>query len=44
MYALDVVSEQFRGLPIVKQHRLVTKVLGEEAKKWHGLQMKTKAP
>ncbi|KAK6423938.1 hypothetical protein LTR95_016461 [Oleoguttula sp. CCFEE 5521] len=44
MYALDVVSAEFAGLPIVKQHRLVTKVLGEEIKKWHGVQMKTKAP
>ncbi|KAI7343871.1 hypothetical protein KC354_g15438 [Hortaea werneckii] len=44
MYALDIVSEQFKGLPVIKQHRLVNKVLGEEVKKWHGLQMKTKAP
>lgn len=44
MYALDIVSEQFKGLPIVKQHRLVNSVLGEEIKKWHGVQMKTKAP
>jgi stress-induced morphogen len=44
MYALDIVSEQFKGLPIVKQHRLVNKVLGEEIKKWHGVQMKTKSP
>lgn len=44
MYALDIVSEQFKGLPIVKQHRLVNSVLGEELKKWHGVQMKTKAP
>ena len=44
MYALDVVSEQFKGLPIVKQHRLVNSVLGDELKKWLGVQMKTKAP
>ncbi|KAI6834580.1 hypothetical protein KC340_g4614 [Hortaea werneckii] len=44
MYALDIVSEQFKGLPVIKQHRLVNKVLGEEVKKWHGLQLKTKAP
>jgi len=43
MYALDIVSSEFQGLPIVKQHRLVNKVLGEEIKKWHGVQMKTKA-
>ena len=43
MYALDIVSSEFQGLPIVKQHRLVNKVLAEEIKKWHGVQMKTKA-
>ncbi|CAK1365242.1 uncharacterized protein RHO25_010089 [Cercospora beticola] len=44
MYALDIVSEAFKGLPVIKQHRLVNKVLGEEIKKWHGVQLKTKAP
>jgi len=44
MYALDIVSDQFKDLPIIKQHRLVNKVLGEEMKKWHGVQLKTKAP
>lgn len=44
MYALDVVSEQFKGLPIIKQHRLVNKILGDEIKQWHGVQLKTKAP
>ncbi|KAK4561836.1 hypothetical protein LTR86_004516 [Recurvomyces mirabilis] len=44
MYALDIVSEQFTGLPVIKQHRLVNKVLGDEIKKWHGVQLKTKAP
>jgi len=44
MYALDIVSDKFSGLPIVKQHRLVNQVLGDEMKKWHGVQLKTKAP
>ena len=44
MYALDIVSDQFKGLSIIKQHRLVNTVLGEEIKKWHGVQLKTKAP
>ena len=44
MYALDIVSDRFKGLPVIKQHRLVNKVLGEEIKKWHGVQLKTKAP
>lgn len=43
-YALDIVSEQFAGLTLLKQHRLVKKVLEEEMKSWHGLQLKTKAP
>ncbi|TKA25068.1 hypothetical protein B0A50_06132 [Salinomyces thailandicus] len=44
MYALDIVSDHFKGLPVIKQHRLVNKVLGDEIKKWHGVQLKTKAP
>lgn len=44
MYALDIVSEQFKGLPVIKQHKMVNKVLAEEIKKWHGVQLKTKAP
>ncbi|CZS93351.1 uncharacterized protein RAG0_03687 [Rhynchosporium agropyri] len=44
MYGIDVVSERFRGLGMLKQQRLVNEVLGEEIKKWHGVQLKTKAP
>lgn len=44
MYALDIVSTRFHGLPVIKQHRLVNKVLAEEIKKWHGVQLKTRAP
>ena len=43
MFALDIVSERFKGLPVIKQHRLVNEVLGEEIKKWHGVQLKTRA-
>ncbi|KAF2206874.1 hypothetical protein CERZMDRAFT_9177, partial [Cercospora zeae-maydis SCOH1-5] len=43
MYALDIVSEAFRGLPVIKQHRLVNDVLKEEISKWHGVQLQTKA-
>ncbi|KAL2357919.1 bola protein [Cryomyces antarcticus] len=43
MYALDIVSSKFKGLPVIKQHRLVNQVLGEEIKGWHGVQLKTKA-
>ncbi|KAK3071282.1 hypothetical protein LTR53_008905 [Teratosphaeriaceae sp. CCFEE 6253] len=44
MYALDIVSERFRGLPVIKQHRLVNTVLGEDIKRWHGVQLKTRVP
>ncbi|KAF2862301.1 bola-like protein [Piedraia hortae CBS 480.64] len=44
MYAIDVVSEQFAGLPVVKQHRLVNQILKDEIKTWHGVQLKTRAP
>jgi len=44
MYALDIVSSKFKGLTIIKQHRLVNEVLEEEIKQWHGVQLRTKAP
>jgi stress-induced morphogen len=44
MYAIDVVSKQFKGMNMLKQQRLVNKVLGEEIKGWHGVQLSTKAP
>lgn len=43
MYAIDVVSATFEGMSVVKQHRLVNRVLEEEIKGWHGVQLKTKA-
>ncbi|KAK0121921.1 hypothetical protein ONS95_010196 [Cadophora gregata] len=44
MYGIDIVSEKFRGLGMLKQQRLVNQVLGEEIKGWHGVQLKTRAP
>lgn len=44
MYGIDVVSERFRGLGMLKQQRLVNEVLGDEIKGWHGVQLKTRAP
>lgn len=44
MYSIDVVSERFRGLNVLKQQRLVNQVLAEQIKGWHGVQLKTKAP
>ena len=44
MYGIEVVSERFRGLSMLKQQRLVNEVLGEEIKGWHGVQLRTRAP
>lgn len=43
MFAITVESNQFKGIPMVKQHRLVNEVLKDEIAKWHGLQLSTKA-
>ena len=44
MYGIEVVSERFRGLNMLKQQRLVNQVLGEEIKGWHGVQLRTGVP
>lgn len=44
MFAILVESEKFKGIPMIKQHRLVNDVLKDEIAKWHGLQLRTKAP
>ncbi|KAF1808234.1 bola-like protein [Eremomyces bilateralis CBS 781.70] len=44
MYALDIASPKFKGLTMIKQHRLVNEILGEEIKQWHGVQLRTRAP
>lgn len=43
MFAITVESAQFKGIPMIKQHRLVNEALKDEIAKWHGLQLKTKA-
>lgn len=43
MFAITVETPQFKGIPMIKQHRLVNEVLKDEIAKWHGLQLKTKA-
>lgn len=43
MFAITVESSMFKGIPMIKQHRLVNEVLRDEIAKWHGLQLKTKA-
>ncbi|KZP13074.1 bola-like protein [Athelia psychrophila] len=40
-YSITIASQAFKGLPVVKQHKLVTQVLKEEIEGIHGLQIKT---
>jgi len=42
--SIEVVSEEFAGISIVKQHQLVTRLLKDEISQWHGFQLVTKAP
>lgn len=42
-YAISITSLAFKGLPMVKQHKLVTEELKKEIAGFHGLQIKTKA-
>ncbi|KAH8704567.1 bola protein [Phaeosphaeriaceae sp. PMI808] len=42
MYAIEVESPKFRGLTVVKQHKLVNQVLKEEISQWHGVQLRTR--
>lgn len=43
MFAINVESEKFKGIPMIKQHRLVNEVLKDEISKWHGVQLQTKS-
>jgi BolA-like protein 3 len=38
-YAITISSQAFKGLPIVRQHKLVTQTLKEEIEGIHGLQV-----
>ncbi|KAK4150862.1 hypothetical protein C8A00DRAFT_45818 [Chaetomidium leptoderma] len=42
MYGIEVSSEKFRGLTMLKQQRLVNAALGNLMKEWHGVQLKTR--
>jgi stress-induced morphogen len=44
MYQIQVVSPDFAGKSIVKQHQTVTKLLQDDIKQWHGFHLTTKAP
>ncbi|THH11822.1 hypothetical protein EW146_g7910 [Bondarzewia mesenterica] len=40
-YAITIASDAFKGLSIIKQHRLVNDTLKKEIEGIHGLQLKT---
>ncbi|KAK4238042.1 bola protein [Achaetomium macrosporum] len=44
MYGIEISSEKFRGLTMLKQQRLVNAALGDLMKDWHGVQLKTRVP
>ena len=43
-FDVEIVSEVFRGKPLLAQHRLIHKIIEEERKYIHALTLKTKAP
>ncbi|KAL1390472.1 bola protein [Phyllosticta capitalensis] len=43
MYALYIESPRFKGLTVIKQHKMVNEILADEIKSWHGVQLRTKA-
>lgn len=44
MYEISVESKDFIGLPVVKQHRLITDTLKNEIKDMHGIRIQTAVP
>ena len=43
MYKVEIESPKFVGVPLVKQHKMVTEVLKTEISEMHGLTISTKA-
>lgn len=43
-FEIEVICEEFRGKPLLQQHRLIHKAIEEERKVIHALTLKTKAP
>ncbi|KIY95243.1 hypothetical protein MNEG_12720 [Monoraphidium neglectum] len=44
MYAIEVTASDFDGRSKIKQHQLVTKLISDDVKQWHGFQLVTKTP
>ncbi|KAL1916577.1 uncharacterized protein VTP21DRAFT_5768 [Calcarisporiella thermophila] len=43
MYAVEIVSDKFEGMSMVRQHRMVNEVLKEEIGGMHGIRLQTSA-
>ena len=43
-FEIEIIAEEFRGKPLLQQHRIVHKAIEEERKHIHALTLKTKAP
>ncbi|KZT13155.1 bola-like protein [Laetiporus sulphureus 93-53] len=43
-YHIVIASEAFKGIPMIKQHRLVNETLKKEIEGIHGLQLQTRTP
>ena len=39
MYAIEIASKAFKGLSVIKQHRLVNDLLQDDIKKMHGIRV-----
>lgn len=44
MYGIEISSDRFRGLGVLKQQRMVNSALADLMKGWHGVQLRTRAP
>ncbi|KAI0428053.1 bola protein [Xylaria sp. FL1042] len=44
MYGIEITSEKFRDVTMLKQQRMVIAVLGDDMKSWHGVQIRTRTP
>lgn len=44
MYEISVESIEFKGIPIVRQHKMITDTLKTEIKNMHGLRIHTAVP
>jgi stress-induced morphogen len=44
MYQVLVVSDEFSGVPLLRQHRMVKDLLSKEIAEAHGITVKTMTP